>query len=276
MARGWSVSGTTRSAEKAARLNAIFKSPNFCAFDLSQSLDIQKALSTAHAVLSTVPPSRTCDTSQIDPVLASYDLSLAQQATWVGYLSTTGVYGNLDGGWADEHTPLAPSGSRGQRRVDAERSWRETGLPLHIFRLPGIYGPKYHGQARGPLEQIRSGTARRIDRPGHVFCRIHVDDIAAALSASVTHPMAGGVWNLVDDCPAAPAEVIAYACTLLKVEPPPLVSFEVAKETMSAMALSFWQDSRRIRNTYMKSTLLPKLKWPDYRCGLSGLVSGAV
>lgn len=187
------------------------------------------------------------------------------QFDWVGYLSTTGVYGDHQGGWVDEATPLSPSTTRGQLRVEAEAAWQSLGLPLHIFRIAGIYGP-----GRGPFAKVRNGTARRIIKKNQVFSRIHVDDIAQVLAASISKPNPGAIYNLCDDDPAPPEDVIEHAAALLGLPIPPAQDFETAK--MTPMARSFYAESKRVRNDRIKEELGVKLLFPDYRSGLKSLL----
>ena len=190
----------------------------------------------------------------------------AAQFDWVGYLSTTGVYGDQDGGWVDESAPLNPSTRRGQWRRDAEARWSAIpGLPLHIFRLAGIYGP-----GRGPFAKVRQGTARRIVKPGQVFSRIHVDDIAQVLAASIARPRPGAIYNVCDDDPAPPQDVIAHAAELLGVPVPPEIPIDEAE--MTPMARSFYAESKRVRNDRIKDELGVRLAYPDYRTGLAALL----
>jgi nucleoside-diphosphate-sugar epimerase len=196
-------------------------------------------------------------------------LSHLPNLRWAGYLSTTGVYGDCGGAWVDEDSPLAPNVERARRRVEAEQAWRAAGLPLHIFRLAGIYGP-----GRSAIDSVRAGTARRIVKPGQVFSRIHVEDIAQSVLASLDHPRPGAVYNLCDDDPAPPQEVIAYACRLLGVAPPPEIPWQQALATLSPMALSFYADSKRVRNDRMKAELGVTLAYPSYREGLRAILAG--
>jgi nucleoside-diphosphate-sugar epimerase len=268
-AEGWEIAGTCRSAEKQAALAA--EGIAAARFDRGRSLDDPAAaLRGATHLLSAVPPDAAGD-----PVLDHHgaDLARAPSLVWAGYLSTTGVYGDRGGGWVDESAELRPTGERGRRRVAAEAGWlalgRQSRLPIHIFRLAGIYGP-----GRSALDAVRRGEAKRIEKPGQVFSRIHVEDIAAALGASMARPHPGAVYNLCDDDPAPPHEVVAYACALLKVEPPPLVPF--AEAELSAMARSFYDDNKRVLNTRLKRELGVTLKYPSYREGLAALLrSGA-
>jgi len=258
-----SVVGTTRSAEKAPMLGEIGIEPR-----VFPGTDMRNDLADATHLLISAGPAEGGD-----PVLAALRdeiAAIAGQLHWVSYLSTTGVYGDHDGGWVTEETPLTPSTERGRARVVAEAGWQdlaaETGLPLHIFRLAGIYGP-----GRGPFAKVRAGTARRIIKPGQVFSRIHVDDIAQVLLASMAHPNPGGIYNLCDDDPAPPQDVIAYAAELLGLPVPPEVAFDQAE--LSPMARSFYAESKRVDNARIKDELGVKLLYPDYRTGLRQLLS---
>jgi nucleoside-diphosphate-sugar epimerase len=208
-----------------------------------------------------------------DPVLDRHggDLARLPGLRWLGYLSTTGVYGTREGGWVDEASPLAPTGERGRRRAAAEAGWLELGhrhgLSVHVFRLAGIYGP-----GRSAFDALRAGTAKRIAKPGQVFSRIHVADIVAVLRASMAQPRAGAVYNLCDDDPAPPEEVVAHAAYLLGVPPPPLVPFEAAE--LSPMARSFYDDNKRVANRLIKEELGVRLRYPSYRDGLAALLRG--
>ncbi len=267
MADGWTVAGTCRGDAARDELAAMGIDAHL--FDRDRPLnDPAAALRGATHVLSSVPPDGTGDVV-VD--VHGADIGAVDGLRWVGYLSTTGVYGDTDGAVVDEDAPTNPSSERSRRRVVAEAAWlglwRDAGTPVHIFRLPGIYGP-----GRSTLDQVRAGTARRIDRPGHLFCRIHVDDIAGVLRASMERPRPGAIYNVCDDEPAAPADVVAYACDLLGVAPPPLVPFSEAVTAMSPMALSFWRDNRRIANDRIKRELRARLLYPDYRAGLRAVL----
>ena len=261
LAQGWTVIGTTRSDEKADALRAEGVEPVIFGAPLDD------ALARASHVLISAGPDVTGD-----PVLNAYlpmlETHLGSKA-WVGYLSTTGVYGDHDGGWVDENTPLTPTSRRGRLRVEAEAAWQDlatrTDAPLHIFRLAGIYGP-----GRGPFEKVRNGSARRIVKPGQVFSRIHVDDIAQVLMASIARPDPGAIYNLCDDDPAPPQDVIGHAAELLGLPLPPEVDFEAAE--MSPMARSFYAESKRVRNDRIKADLGVTLRFPDYRSGLAYLL----
>jgi nucleoside-diphosphate-sugar epimerase len=205
-----------------------------------------------------------------DPVLNRYASQIAERADqyeWAGYLSTTGVYGDHQGGWVDEDTPLSPSTKRGQLRVEAEAAWQALpDLPLHIFRLAGIYGP-----GRGPFAKVRNGTARRIIKEGQVFSRIHVEDIAQILLASINRPNPGAIYNMCDNDPAPPEDVIAHAAELLNLPVPEAVDYETAE--MTPMARSFYAESKRVRNDRIRDELGVTLKYPDYRSGLAALLA---
>ena len=257
--QGWTIHATTRSAEKADALKAEGVVPHvFPGADLYTALD-----AATHVLISAGPD------AEGDPMLRHLRGDIAARASgfdWVGYLSTTGVYGDHDGGWVDEDTPLTPSTTRGQRRVEAEAEWQAIpDLPLHIFRLAGIYGP-----GRGPFSKVRSGSARRIVKDGQVFSRIHVEDIAQVLEASIARPRPGAVYNLCDDDPAPPQDVIGHAAHLLDLPLPPEERFEDAE--MTPMARSFYAESKRVRNDRIKDELGVQLIYPTYREGLAALL----
>ncbi len=257
--QGWTVYGTTRKEAKFAALQDEGVTPV-----LWPDGDLSTAFETASHLLISAGPD-----ADGDPVLNRFRdqiADLAPRLDWAGYLSTTGVYGDHQGGWVDEATLLTPSTRRGQMRVDAEGDWRSVpALPLHIFRLAGIYGP-----GRGPFEKVRQGTARRIVKPGQVFSRIHVEDIAQVLEASISQPNPGAVYNLCDDDPAPPQDVIGYAAELLGLPLPPEVDFDVAD--MSPMARSFYAELKRVSNQRIKDELGVNLIYSDYRRGLEALL----
>lgn len=262
--QGWRIAGTCRGEDKRRAMERI--GIEAFLFDRGQPLhDPAQALQGATHILSSVPPDRDGD-----PVIDKHgaDLRQLRGAQWIGYLSTTGVYGDRQGGWVDESSDLAPTGERGRRRLAAERAWLALDPPAHLFRLAGIYGP-----GRSAIDTVRQGRARRIDKPGQVFSRIHVDDIARVLLASIREPNPGAAYNVCDDDPAPPADVIAEACRLLGVAPPPVETFEKAKATMSPMALSFYEDSKRVRNDRIKRELGVALRYPDYRAGLRAVLA---
>lgn len=259
-AEGWSVAGTCRDEAKRNALKAQGIDAHL--FGRDRPLD-PKAFQGADAVLVSIPPD-----DEGDPVAALHGTAL--DARWVGYLSTTGVYGDRQGGWVDEDSARDAISARGKRRVAAEDAWlalhRQHGVPAHLFRLAGIYGP-----GRSALDTVRAGTAHRIDKPGQVFSRIHVVDIVRSLRASIARPAPGAAYNLADDLPAPPQDVIAYACELLGVAPPPLVPF--AEAQLSEMARSFYSECKRVRNGRIKRDLGVTLAYPDYKIGLKALLS---
>lgn len=263
LSEGWRVIGTTRSADKAAAMKADGIEPV-----LWPTEDITEALTAATHILLSAAPSEGGD-----PVLAALAGEIRQRAAqyeWVGYLSTTAVYGDRNGGWVDETSPLTPATRRGQLRADAEQAWLdlgvETGLPVHIFRLAGIYGP-----GRGPFAKVRAGTARRIIKKGQVFSRTHVEDIAQVLRASIAAPNAGAIYNVCDNDPAPPQEVIAEAARMLNLPLPEAVDFETAE--MTPMARSFYAESKKVSNRRILEELGITLKYPDYRSGLNALLA---
>lgn len=253
---GWHIFGTTRSEEKAAQLKAEGVDPLIWP---GSPLPFEKA---THLLTSIAPD------GDGDPVLREVGTELRQAShlKWVGYLSTTGVYGDHDGNWVDETTAPDPSTKRGTARVQAEAEWKALGLPMHIFRLAGIYGP-----GRSPFEKIRRGTARRIIKDGQVFSRIHVEDIAQVLAASLRNPTPGRVFNVCDDHPAPPQDVIAYAAELLCAPIPEAVQYDDAD--MSPMARSFYAESKRVRNGRIKDELGIRLAFPSYREGLKAVLA---
>ena len=255
--QGWRVIGTTRDPDRADALRAQGVEPLVWPLD-----SLAPALAQATHVLTSVAPD-----AGGDPVLARHGAELAAaRPVWVGYLSTTGVYGDHGGGWVDETTALTPSTARGRARVLAEAGWQALGLPLHIFRLAGIYGP-----GRGPFAKVRDGSARRIIKPGQVFSRTHVVDIAQVLAASITRPDPGAVYNVCDDDPAPPEDVIGHAATLLGLPMPPAESWDTAE--MTPMARSFYAESKRVRNDRIKTELGVRLIYPTYREGLAALLA---
>ncbi|MGI3169599.1 SDR family oxidoreductase [Pseudooceanicola sp. C21-150M6] len=256
---GWVIHGTTRDPDKAEGLQSTGIHPHVFPGDLSAPLS-----EATHILVSAGPD------AEGDPMLRHLRDEIAEAAPrleWVGYLSTTGVYGDHQGGWVDEETPLTPFTRRGKWRVAAEAEWQAIpGLPLHIFRLAGIYGP-----GRGPFSKVRNGTARRIIKPGQVFSRIHVEDIAQVLAASIARPDPGAIYNLCDDDPAPPQEVIAHAAELLRLPLPPEEDFETAE--MTPMARSFYAESKRVKNDRIKRDLDVQLIYPTYREGLAALLA---
>jgi nucleoside-diphosphate-sugar epimerase len=212
-------------------------------------------------ILVSIPPDETGD-----PVLDSHGETIAalKSLRWLGYLSTTGVYGTRDGGWVDESAELRPSSARAKRRAAAEQGW--LGLGAHVFRLAGIYGP-----GRSAFDALRAGAARRVDAGGQVFSRIHVDDITTVLLASIAKPRPGAIYNVCDDEPAAQEAVVADAARLLGLTPPPLIP--LAEADLTPMARSFYADNKRVANVLMKRELGVALAYPSYREGLAAILA---
>lgn len=260
--QGWTIAGTTRSPEKAEAMADEGVHAHIWeggAFDPAW-LDGVTAI-----LVSTAPGEANCPAYKA----AHEAVSARREAlTWIGYLSTNGVYGDHGGAWVDEESDLFPTTERARRRIRAEADWAglsaEWALPVTIFRLPGIYGP-----GRSAIDTVRSGKARRVYKEGQVFSRMHVDDIAAALAASLTGPQVHDLYNLADDEPAPPQDVVEYACNLLGVEPPPLVPLEDAE--LSEMGKSFYTDNKRVSNKRMKEALSITLSHPTYREGLEAI-----
>lgn len=263
-AKGWDVTATHRDPQGAAAIAADGHQP----IDLGDRDAVTEALGHARALLVTAPPG-----SQGCPGLNTLVGPLAEANAfpdWIGYLSTTGVYGDRHGGWVTEASRLAAQSVEGARRVGAERDWldvgRGMGLTVTIFRLPGIYGP-----GRSAFDRLRAGAARRISAPGQVFSRIHVEDLAAGLEASIARPRAGGTYNLCDDEPAPNSDVIAYAARLLGVEPPPEIL--LADANLSPAALRFYAESKRVSNALAKAELGWRPEYPTYREGLAAVLA---
>ena len=263
-AEGWSIAATFRSAEGRAQI----ESDGFDAVAADDTSALICLLEMAKAVLVTPPPGpEGC------PGLAALAPGLeATRASpdWIGYLSTTGVYGDRRGRWVTEHSPLAAQSIEGLRRVEAERQWLQAGrtldLSVAVFRLPGIYGP-----GRSAFERLRAGRARRIIAPGQVFSRIHVDDLASGLYGSIGRPRPGGIYNLCDDEPAPNSDVIAYAAQLLGMEPPPGMSLEDAN--LSPTAMRFYAESKRVSNALAKAELGWRPAFANYRAGLAAILA---
>lgn len=260
LAEGWQVQGTTRHAPD--RVRTAGAEPLLWHKDADT---IRQSITRADAILVSAGPE-----DGKDPALAAFTPEIMRAGPrWLGYLSTTGVYGNHDGGWVDETTPCTPSTRRGRERVKAEQAWQslatEFDLPLHIFRLAGIYGP-----GRGPFAKLRAGTARRIVKPGQIFSRIHVADIAQALMVSIRNPQPGAIYNLCDNDPAPPEDIIAHAARLLGLPLPPAEDYATA--AMTPMARSFYAESKRVSNDLIQRKLGVRLIYPDYRAGLADLL----
>jgi nucleoside-diphosphate-sugar epimerase len=261
--KGWSIAAIVRDAADATRLEA----EGVTALPLDGTAGLDAALAEANAILVTAPPDAGgC------PGLPVVVPALARTGAfpdWIGYLSTTGVYGDRGGGWVTEQSRLAAQSLEGARRVGAERDWLEVGrgmgLTVTCFRLPGIYGP-----GRSALDRLRTGDARRITAPGQVFSRIHVDDLAAGLEASIARPRPGGIYNLCDDEPAPNSDVVAYAAGLLGLPVPPEVP--LADAGLSPPAQRFYAESKRVSNARAKAELGWRPAYPSYREGLRAVL----
>ncbi len=263
VAKGWRVCGTCRSRDSQVELSRFGIEAHL--FDRGRPIgNLAELLSTATHLLSSVPPDETGD-AVLDLHRAEIDAA-ADHLAWIGYLSTTGVYGDHAGGWVDEMSELKPTGERGQRRLAAERGWLALRQPAHLFRLAGIYGP-----GSSAFDAIREGRAKRIVKPGQIFSRIHVADIAQVLEASMARPHPGAAYNVCDDDPAPPSDVVAFAAALLNRPPPPEIPFEEAE--LSAMARSFYDDNKRVSNSRIKRELGVALRYPSYRVGLPAILA---
>lgn len=267
--QGWQVSGTSRRTNRAEAMRADGVTP--LRFGSAGIAEIGRVLGDVSHILAAAPPGENGD-----PLLAAHggDLAASRSLTWLGYLSTTGVYGDAQGGWVDEASPIQPVHERGARRARAEIAWaemgEETGAAACIFRLPGIYGP-----GRSAFDQLRAGTAKRLVKAGQVFSRVHVDDIAAALEAALALEH-GTVLNIADDEPAPPQDVVTHAAALLGVAPPPAEDYESVKARLTPMALEFYSANRRIANGRMKEELGFSPLYPSYREGLAAILRGPI
>lgn len=258
---GWSIAGTTRDPAKKEAMVENGVDAEIFSYDQSMSDPLRVLRGVTHVLVSTPPDDNG------DPTFRFHgdDLLQIPSLEWVGYLSTTGVYGDRGGDWVDEKSNVRPTSRRGTRRAKAEQQWDSLhlsgGLPLHVFRLAGIYGP-----GRNALDSVRAGVARRIFKAGQAFSRIHVDDIVQTLIASIDRPNPGGIYNLADDYPAASHEVIAYTCELLGRDPPPLLDYNSAD--LAPITMSFYSDNKRIRNDRIKDELGVRLRYPTFREGM--------
>ena len=253
------MAGTCRNEAKAAALESEGIEPVL--FDGGAPIPLSAFAGTTH-LLASIPPGPD------DPALSCHaaDIAAMPELAWIGYLSTTSVYGVDDGSPVDEETPCLPASDRGRRRLAAERAWGSLPLPAHIFRLSGIYGP-----GRSVVDAIRTGRAQRLVKPGHAFNRIHVADIATTLRASMARPVPGRIYNLADELPAPSADLVTFACGLMGIEPPPEIPFEQAD--LSPMAQAFWAENKRVGNRRIKDELGIRLAYPTYREGISAILA---
>jgi nucleoside-diphosphate-sugar epimerase len=253
------VVGTCTHARSAEAIEALSLKPLI--FDGQPNSALLNAAQKADIILASIPPK---DEGDLAFLMLEETLAISPKK-WIGYLSTTGVYGDRAGGWAFEDDALTPLSQEAHRRVQAENQWRALGhkcaSPVHIFRLPGIYGP-----GRSALDQVRAGTARRIDKPGQIFSRAHRDDIVSASLASLAKPNGGRTYNICDDFPCASGDVTAFACSLLNLPVPPLVAFEDAG--LSEMGRRFYSECKRVSNARAKAELGWRPQFPSYKEGL--------
>ncbi len=258
LAKGWTVRACSREVKEVEGIELFhFNGEN-------QIEDLSKKLDGVTHILHSIPPHKETG----DPVfnLHHKDLEASSTLKWMGYLSTTGVYGNADGALVNEDSPRNPSSARSRARKHAEDNWLSSDLPVHLFRLAGIYGP-----GSSIFNQVRAGRAKAISKPGQVFSRIHIDDIAGVLWASIEKPDPKTAYNLCDDAPTEPVNVLAEACKIMGVDMPRVTPFEEASKTMSPMALTFWQDNKRVDNSRIKTELGYQLQHSGYKEGLRAI-----
>ncbi len=267
LAAGWQVAGTTRDADKAARLEASGIAVTRLQDQGSKGAVAQALEGATHLIASAAPR------DEGDPVLEAYAEAIHSHAgdlAWIGYLSSLSVYGDCKGAWVEESSQAEPTSSVGRRRLEAEAAWSslaaDLDLPLAVFRLAGIYGP-----GRNLLRDLKSGKARHVVKPGQVFNRIHVEDIAGAVMAAMERPEQAGIFNLADREPAAQSLVVQEAARLLGIAPPPAKPVEEAE--LSPMAQRFWSENRRVSARRLAKDLGYSLRYPTYREGLAGLLS---
>ncbi len=266
---GFRVGGTTTTPEKRARLKEKVGIPVYL-FDRDHPLeDPKKTFEGVTHILSSIPPDENGDPA-VD--MHGGDIAALDGLQWAGVFSTTGVYGNTDGAWVDETSETAPNNHRSELRVKAEEQWldlhRKHGVPAHIVRLAGIYGP-----GRSPLDQVRGGKARRMVKPGLTLGRIHLDDIVGAVLASIRKPNPGAIYNVTDDEPMPPRDIITYACKILGVEAPVEVSYDEVKAHLPPIVQEFYGDNKRVSNKRLKDELGYTFKYPTYRDGLDALLA---
>ena len=267
LADKWTVTATVRTSEKAAAMRSAYPALKVIALDCPEAPEqLRHSTVTASHILMSAPTAEQANGAHDDPYLSVASPDWFESTQWVGYLSTTVVYGDWQGEWVDETSETRSVSVRGQRRLEAEKQWSALSAPVHIFRLAGIYGP-----GRNALETVRKGRARIIDKPGQVFSRIHVEDIAdvvwASMNQATAQPGAADVFNVCDDEPCEPRIVIHHACDMLGVTPPQPVAFEDAG--LSAMGRSFYEDNKRVSNAKAHALLGRALRYPSYREGLA-------
>ena len=253
----WNISGTCRAKDRGSSLKEL---PVYSFDGTHATEEIRNALTKATHLLISIPPEPSGDV-----VLKNFSSQIAEckNLQWIGYISSTGVYGDTQGKWVDESSPLQPATELNVRRVEAEKSWLKM-TPVMIFRCAAIYGP-----GRNLLVSVKEERAQRIEKPGLVFSRIHVEDLVRTLEASIKNPQPGEIYNVSDDKPSPPTETVEYACKLLNVKPPPLIPFDSAE--LSKIARGFYQTCKRVGNKKIKEELGIKLQYPDYRSGLDAI-----
>ena len=259
LARGYAVTATSRSPQTLEGLGV-----QAIMFNTKPTPELRKALAQAHIIISSIPPKEGCD-----PIIQSLAGDFRQHAPnieWAGYLSATSVFGDRDGQWVFENELLKPGTQRGKDRVSAELDWMESGAPVHIFRLAGIYGP-----GRNPFDKIRNGTARAVIKPGHIVNRIHVNDIVSVILAAIDRPDPVQVFNIADDTPAPPQDVLDFAADLIGEKRPPHLPLETAD--ISPMARSFYKDNKRVSNARAKAFFEWTPQYPDYISGLKAVLA---
>lgn len=257
----WTFAGTTRDPEKRAHLQARGIKASLYDDDRPLANPDKDLKGITHILISTPPDDHGGPTFENH----AKDILRIPTLKWIGYLSSTSVYGDRNGGWVTEESEVRPTSKRGSRRARAEAEWmslfEKEDAPIHLFRLSGIYGPN-----RSSLDSVRAGAARRIDKLGHAFNRIHVEDIVQCLAASMNNPKPGNAYNLADDMPSPSHMLISYACDLFGLQPPPLIPYEEAD--MAPIARSFYADNKRVKNDKIKDDLGVTLKYPNYMEGL--------
>jgi len=266
LAKGMQVLATTRSVERAGQLKTL----GVEAYQADSPLDLpDDILASVDATVDSIP--LNCDGEAMQALQPQWVPDFAVKCSrlqWVGYLSTTGVYGDADGAWVDELWPCQPSSQRGSERLLAEQAWLQSGLPAEVFRLAGIYGPE-----RNILGRLKAGGYQAVAwLPPHYSSRIHVDDIVAALMAAMQSPKAGRIVNVADDMPLPHADYVGEVAQMIGAPEPVVLSEKEGKLQLSATALSFFQDNKRVSNQRLHEELLPVLTYPDFRCGIRSLV----
>ncbi len=267
LSAGYKVVGTSRKAEECACAEALL-GIKMLPFDGAVSTELAAVIAESGVILSSISPS-----AEGDPFMSAINgqfQAAAPNCTWAGYLSAASVYGDRQGHWVYEDELLRPVNRRGVQRIEAELAWLESGAPVHIFRLSGIYGPPRGGVSRNPFKRLRAGTARAVIKPGHVVNRIFVDDIASAVMASIARPDPTRIYNLADDAPAPPQDVINFAAGLLGMPQPPQLDYETAE--ISKMARSFYLETKRVSNQRAKDWLGWSPQYPDYQSGLRAIL----